>query len=193
MIVVPFKRGVVSGLYGIDRHTADRVLGRDTDASVDFRTAVFGFHSARDRVRHRQFPYGRAVWRECLGTTAWGLIDGLPRSRAIRRVTDSRDVPGLGIRTFGQIVSRSIYLACRSRKGRPHGRQYFQRNRDGLAKKYDARCAIYHVPDGFVLRAAEANHRDTNHGYSFKFGGGAVDRSLAVTYPERATEVRLNA
>lgn len=44
-----------------------------------------------------------------------------------------------------------------------------------------------------VVRADEAHHRDINHGYASKLGGGAVDRSLAAPYPEHATEVRLNA
>ena len=44
-----------------------------------------------------------------------------------------------------------------------------------------------------IVRADEAHHRDINHGYSSKLGGGEVDRALAAPYPEHATEIRLNA
>ncbi len=44
-----------------------------------------------------------------------------------------------------------------------------------------------------IVRADEAHHRDINHGYSSKLGGGKVDRALAAPYPEHATEIRLNA
>lgn len=44
-----------------------------------------------------------------------------------------------------------------------------------------------------LVRADEAHHRDVNHGFATKLGGGPADLSLAAPYPPHAGEVRLTA
>jgi ubiquinol oxidase len=44
-----------------------------------------------------------------------------------------------------------------------------------------------------LVRADEAHHRDINHGYASKLGGGPANPLLAAPYPAHATDVRPNA
>jgi ubiquinol oxidase len=41
-----------------------------------------------------------------------------------------------------------------------------------------------------LVRADEAHHRDVNHGYASKLGGGPANPLLAAPYPAHATDVR---
>jgi ubiquinol oxidase len=43
-----------------------------------------------------------------------------------------------------------------------------------------------------LVRADEAHHRDVNHGYASKLGGGPANPLLAAPYPAHATDVRPN-
>jgi ubiquinol oxidase len=43
-----------------------------------------------------------------------------------------------------------------------------------------------------LVRADEAHHRDINHGYASKLGGGPANPLLAAPYPAHATDVRPN-
>ena len=44
-----------------------------------------------------------------------------------------------------------------------------------------------------LVRADEAHHRDVNHGYSSKLGGGKVIPAVAAPYPAHADDIRVNA
>jgi ubiquinol oxidase len=44
-----------------------------------------------------------------------------------------------------------------------------------------------------LVRADEAHHRDVNHGFASKLGGGSSDLADAAPYPPHAGEIRLTA
>ncbi len=44
-----------------------------------------------------------------------------------------------------------------------------------------------------LVRADEAHHRDVNHGFATKLGGGSVDTSTTAPYPAHADDIRLTA
>jgi ubiquinol oxidase len=44
-----------------------------------------------------------------------------------------------------------------------------------------------------LVRADEAHHRDVNHGFATKLGGGSIDTSKTAPYPAHADDIRLTA
>jgi ubiquinol oxidase len=63
-----------------------------------------------------------------------------------------------------------------------------------IAKHYWKMPADATLRDVVILvRADEAHHRDINHGYASKLGGGPANPLLAAPYPAHATDIRLSA
>lgn len=63
-----------------------------------------------------------------------------------------------------------------------------------IAKHYWKMSADATLRDVVLLvRADEAHHRDINHGYASKLGGGPANPLLAAPYPAHAIDIRLSA
>ena len=63
-----------------------------------------------------------------------------------------------------------------------------------IAKHYWKMSADATLRDVVLLvRADEAHHRDVNHGFASKLGGGQSDLARAAPYPPHAGEIRLTA